>query len=677
MKNTLQLSLLLMLTIILSSSYVKAQWQHSLGLEGGRTGEIIQSDSFLITTCEKIIYRTINNFTTLWDTCPNNTGGGGEFLQLDSCIISYGGLNGMHGMGRSFDNGLTWQWIPGYHETRSMCYIGNTIFLDDANCILKSDDYMDSVELVKCFTTIDFLMLFSYDSLFIAFDYFLGEIYQSVDTGSSWDTITVSGLPTEQTSTFGITYYDNTIWLFGIYGVYYLNPDKTAWIEVNSGITTGKWVWEVVSYNSELYCSVENSGLYKFIPDDSIWTYIENSPKNIGSISDINGELYCGSTSGPVKMDSLGIWHTNFDGLYHREISSLSVLNDTIYVFANNELFKSDANGNNFEKISNVTGSKIIATDSIFYMLSETDVLISIDNALTWDTITAGLERILYHISISDNYYFVAGNRGLFRSRMDSIEWVELENGLYGESINALGVIDSVVIVDDNHANLICISKDHGNHFDTLFNTYDNFYRISVIDNRFYLLDDDLILYSDDMGETWEEINMNNTGCDARSVDQNELYLVVGSSSVSPCLSVSYDNGQTWHSLINNIPYRMHSTLGNITFYNERLFTSSTNNSLWYRDDILTEIPENEITDDKHEKVNLYPNPVKDVITLKLESTPEDCQFRILDIQGREQITGILNMKKTEINLEKLKPGLYIIEVITVSGKTSRKIIKY
>lgn len=673
MKTILRHTLLFLLFVFVISTGTNAQWQPSLGLEGGRNGQIIQSDSFLITTCENTIYRTSNDFTSPWDTCPDNTGGGGGFLQVDSCIISYGI---MHGMGRSFDNGLTWQWIPGYGSTASMCSVGSTIFFDYGNFLFKSDDYMDSAEMDTLFPDISFMILFSNDSLLIAMDYNLDAIYHSTDTANSWDTITLNGLPTEQTSTFCITYYDNTIWLAGIYGVYYLNPEKTTWIEVNSGIPTGKWVWGVIGYNSELYCTVGNSGLFIFIPADSLWTYIENSPKNIRSISDINGELYCGSSNGPVKMDSLGIWHTNFEGLYHRNISSLSELNDTIYVYANDELFKSYDEGYSFEKIENVNGKQIITTDSIFYSLSYTDIIISRDYGVSWDTITKGLHSSLHHFSLTDSYYYVSSSHGLFRSRVDTINWIVLDEGLNTWTISHFEAIDSVVIVNDYYySHLVCISKDYGDTFDTLFITDGAFFPITKIGNRFYILNMSSILYSDDLGETWNEIFKERSF----SLDQNEDYLVVGSDGPGPIeyLTISYDNGLTWTDIEGNLPSEDYGLYDNITFHNQRLFTSSSDNSLWYRDDILTKIPENDITDDKHEKVNLYPNPVKDVITLELETTPDDCRFRVFDIQGREQINGTLNTKKTDIDLGKLKPGIYIIEVLTASGKTTRKIVKY
>jgi hypothetical protein len=43
----------------------------------------------------------------------------------------------------------------------------------------------------------------------------------------------------------------------------------------------------------------------------------------------------------------------------------------------------------------------------------------------------------------------------------------------------------------------------------------------------------------------------------------------------------------------------------------------------------------------------------------------------------RERIQGKLNEQKTNIDMGKLKAGIYIIEVLTTSGKINQKIIKY
>ena len=670
MKPILKQTLLFSLFVFVISTDIKAQWQPCLGIEGGYVGNIIQSDSFLFTTSANTIYRTDTNFITTWVKSTELAGGGYLFV-YDSCIFSYGI---MHGMLRSFDNGLTWNQDYEFSYTNTMCSVDSVIFFCDNIYLYKSYDFLETSEKITILQ-IERPYVWSYnDSLLFVSDMHGEGMFQSLDTGENWDAITDAGLPSDDIVTYNMTCYNNTIWICGDYGVYYLNPDRTTWIESNTGIPEGIKVIEMNLFNSELYCSPKGIGLFKFDNDNLIWEYIDESPTTIGSVNEINDELYCGTSNGAFKMDSSFNWYTNLQGLYHRHISSLSVLLDTIYVFANNELFKSYDEGNYFEKIETIKGRQIIATDSVFYSLSYTNMLLSRDYGALWDTITYGLQKHLIHLSITNNYYYICSSYGLFRSRVDTINWFRLENGLSTWTINYFEVIDSVVIVNDYSERLVCISKDYGDTFDTLLVTDGHNFPIKKIDDRFYILNGTMILYSDDLGVTWEEIT---APYNTLSLDQNDDYLVIGGNFVASnsVLSISYDNGQTWASIVDNLPWAFYGSYNNITFYNQRLFTSSAGNSLWYRDDILTEIPEVEIIN--HDKVRIFPNPVSDIITVVLLSKSKDCQFRIFDIQGREQINGTLNMKKTNIDLGKLKPGIYIIEILTASGKASRKIIKY
>ena len=651
-----------------------AQWQPCQGLEGGGVDYVIKSDSFLLISSIHNIYRTDTNFLSPWEKC--NDIGGGRFLKVDSCIFSNGVMQYIF---RSFDNGNTWNQIEDNISPLTMCSIDNIIFLDYDNRIARSDDYLDTFNFVTSLPAVDNPQVWSYDSMLIISDDFFDGIYQSVDTGSSWDTITTNGLPNGTFWANDMIYFDNTIWFGGDKGIYFLNSERTKWFEANSTLLVEEMILTLFVWDDELYCGTGKGGLYNFNQTDTAWIHVENSPKGILGLCEINDELYCGSSRGPYTMDTLGNWHTHFDGIYRRNISYLSELNDTIYTFANNDLFKSVNNGHYFDKINNVSGKQIIATDSVIYVLSGSDIIISRDNALSWDTITAGLEYRLDHLSITNDYYYVSGN-GLFRSRVDSIEWIELENGLSGGPMNYFEAIDSVVIVDDNYANFVSISKDYGNTFDILFNTNDYSIPIKKINNDFYILKQNLILFSDDLGETWEEISINNPPCIAWSIDQNEDYLVVGGGYTGvlyPYLSISVDNGQTWTDLVDNLPSSDYTLIDNVKIHNERLFASSQYNSLWYRDDILTGISENNFSKEKFDKIHLYPNPVKDVITLELLSTQENCQFRIFDIRGSEQINKKIIGMKTEIYLGELKSGIYIIEVINSSEKINQKIIKY
>ena len=215
-------------------------------------------------------------------------------------------------------------------------------------------------------------------------------------------------------------------------------------------------------------------------------------------------------------------WYSNFEGIYHRDISSISAFNDTVYVCANDELFKLVNEESNFEKINNVYGRKSYVTDSAIYILSYTDFLISRDNGLTWDTLTNGLENYLYVFSVTNEYYLIASSKGLFRSRKDSINWIEMENGLSGYPIYSMEVIDSVVIVNDAHEHYFCISRDYGTNFDTLFSNNNSSTPITKRNNNFYIFFKGLISVSDDLGITWNDIYVYNPYCYTQSIDQNE-----------------------------------------------------------------------------------------------------------------------------------------------------------
>jgi len=68
----------------------------------------------------------------------------------------------------------------------------------------------------------------------------------------------------------------------------------------------------------------------------------------------------------------------------------------------------------------------------------------------------------------------------------------------------------------------------------------------------------------------------------------------------------------------------------------------------------------------------LYPNPVKDVLHLQLDSSIKDFTFEVTDLNGRK-ILSIKNQK--DINVSSLKSGVYIGTLISEMGKDSKKFI--
>lgn len=85
--------------------------------------------------------------------------------------------------------------------------------------------------------------------------------------------------------------------------------------------------------------------------------------------------------------------------------------------------------------------------------------------------------------------------------------------------------------------------------------------------------------------------------------------------------------------------------------------------------------PTMSINDQFGKKFNAYPNPVHDV--LNIDSATKVQSVTITDVTGKIMGTYKLEAAKSQINVSRLTPGVYILQVTTEDGKThSSKIIK-
>jgi hypothetical protein len=70
----------------------------------------------------------------------------------------------------------------------------------------------------------------------------------------------------------------------------------------------------------------------------------------------------------------------------------------------------------------------------------------------------------------------------------------------------------------------------------------------------------------------------------------------------------------------------------------------------------------------------VFPNPVKDKLNIELEETIT--KVEIYNLNGARLLDEKVNKSTTEINVSKLKPGVYILEVFTKDNFFKRKILK-
>ncbi|WP_445716603.1 T9SS type A sorting domain-containing protein [Flavobacterium sp.] len=77
-----------------------------------------------------------------------------------------------------------------------------------------------------------------------------------------------------------------------------------------------------------------------------------------------------------------------------------------------------------------------------------------------------------------------------------------------------------------------------------------------------------------------------------------------------------------------------------------------------------------------NDKVILYPNPVKDVLSIQTENGISFKNYSVLDINGRVLVSQSKAIQNNQINLSGLTTGIYILQLETDKGLVTKKIIK-
>ena len=86
----------------------------------------------------------------------------------------------------------------------------------------------------------------------------------------------------------------------------------------------------------------------------------------------------------------------------------------------------------------------------------------------------------------------------------------------------------------------------------------------------------------------------------------------------------------------------------------------------------LTLSNDNFVSSSESNKLEIYPNPTKNIIHIKNNTEIE--KIKIFDYLGKEVLTQTQN--NNEINVENLSKGIYVIEIHSENKKVYRKFIK-
>ena len=75
-------------------------------------------------------------------------------------------------------------------------------------------------------------------------------------------------------------------------------------------------------------------------------------------------------------------------------------------------------------------------------------------------------------------------------------------------------------------------------------------------------------------------------------------------------------------------------------------------------------------------ELSIYPNPVVNELTINLPSNIKNADVRIVDVTGRTVSNNNVTINNNKLDVSHLAQGVYIVEIKTEKGTTSKKLIK-
>lgn len=134
-----------------------------------------------------------------------------------------------------------------------------------------------------------------------------------------------------------------------------------------------------------------------------------------------------------------------------------------------------------------------------------------------------------------------------------------------------------------------------------------------------------------------------------------QLFIDTTSSFTTNPLSITVSNSNYTASLLPDKEYYWKVRAGNGTIWGDW-------SPIWeFRTKVDPSISVNEVT---LSVINIFPNPVKDLITLEVSDVLFNKQFEILDVNGKLMYSGLINNVEVQINVNHFTSGVYFVQII-------------
>lgn len=196
-----------------------------------------------------------------------------------------------------------------------------------------------------------------------------------------------------------------------------------------------------------------------------------------------------------------------------------------------------------------------------------------------------------------------------------------------------------------------------------LINLSGNFTDLSLIDESYYIIEEDL-----QMENIYAPFNQ------LIELENNTKYLFCITPISTPDLLIGYNNNLDYS--LNNYAFSESVNPIEINSYNDPQphwyngFSSGITPAI-----AISLVNSNllDISEDKVSTINVYPNPLTNVLTISLESIENHANIEIIDLTGKTVLNQNIELinNHSNINVEHLEKGMYLLKVTSNDNEIS------
>ena len=501
-------------------------------------------------------------------------------------------------------------------------------------------------------------------------------LYKTSTVDSRWEQ--VPGIPED---TIRMLYVFNDTLFAATRNRAYYSPDGINWTNY---FETDNLITALLIHDGVFFTALDNGGI-RYSQDLVDWSALNNGLNDlrVRFIAVSEEGLVCGTETGGINYYREGQWTENNEGILYSSLSSFAVSPSGMYFNSDHQVWYAPE-GYNYEEITpdvgeNYFGSVSTLGDTVIltykidvsnpYLERDNFLIFSYDHGATW--VSPENQPPYWG---DDTYRLIIGKNGLYAYEDDKMFYTE-DMGTTWQAMPVpaqyCNMFYSALEYDGTPYASACSNKQ-------MLKWENNAWQLSadgLPDNRtithlfacegaiFAYIFSHAIYVSTNGGISWKKTNSDNLPTFdfmRREASYEKVAFIT-----SPAGVFYTDNyGNRWNSLNEGMPARKTFSTA---VYKDTLYVSTRRNGLWKLAIEGLHLSTSEINTIDN-RLQLFPNPANDRITVKNIDPRGNYNLRIRDLNGRLLIQKNLAGEES-LDVQRLVPGMYLVTVRS-EGKT-------